>query len=142
MHPDYFGRGLFSSLTYEGMRRLPELGRVDRIEGPTHVNNYPVQRGLPETRMADYRARGTLFTAGSRIRHDQAYYAIPFNRPPIATKEAEYVNLALRSGHISGDGDFTKRCHGLLESLLGAPKVLLTTSCTHALEMAATSPGS
>jgi ribosomal protein S18 acetylase RimI-like enzyme len=45
VHPDYFGRGLFSALTYEGMRRLPELGRVDRIEGPTHVNNYPVQRG-------------------------------------------------------------------------------------------------
>lgn len=63
-------------------------------------------------------------------------YAIPFNWPPTATKEAEYVNRALRSGHISGDGDFTKRCHGLLESLLGAPKVLLTTSCTHALEMA------
>jgi RimJ/RimL family protein N-acetyltransferase len=45
IHPDYFGRGLFSSLTYEGMRRLPELGRVDRIEGPTHVSNYPVHRG-------------------------------------------------------------------------------------------------
>ena len=45
VHPDYFGRGLFSALTYEGMRRLPEHGRVDRIEGPTHVNNYPVQRG-------------------------------------------------------------------------------------------------
>jgi dTDP-4-amino-4,6-dideoxygalactose transaminase len=64
-------------------------------------------------------------------------YAIPFNRPPVAAKAAEYVSLALRSGHISGDSDFTKRCHALLESLLGVPKVLLTTSCTHALEMAA-----
>jgi ribosomal protein S18 acetylase RimI-like enzyme len=45
IHPDYFGRGLFSALTYAGMRTLPELGKVDRIEGPTHVNNYPVHRG-------------------------------------------------------------------------------------------------
>ena len=63
-------------------------------------------------------------------------YAIPFNRPPMGAKELEYVTLALRSGHISGDSDFTKRCHAMLESLLGVPKVLLTTSCTHALEMA------
>jgi ribosomal protein S18 acetylase RimI-like enzyme len=43
--PDHFGRGLFSALTYEGMRRLPKLASTDRIEGPTHMNNYPVQRG-------------------------------------------------------------------------------------------------
>ena len=44
---------------------------------------------------------------------------------------------AIASGHISGDGPFTKRCQALLEAALGVPKVLLTTSCTHALEMAA-----
>ncbi len=38
---------------------------------------------------------------------------------------------------LPGDGEFTKKCHQLLEQVLGAPKVLLTTSCTHALEMAA-----
>jgi dTDP-4-amino-4,6-dideoxygalactose transaminase len=44
---------------------------------------------------------------------------------------------AVRSGHASGDGPYTKKCHALLEQLLGVPKVLLTTSCTHALDMAA-----
>jgi len=43
----------------------------------------------------------------------------------------------IASGHVSGDGPFTRRCHELLERALNVPKVLLTTSCTHALEMAA-----
>jgi len=62
---------------------------------------------------------------------------IPFNRPFLAGRELEYVAAAARNGRISGDGPFTKRCHELLESSLGAPRALLTTSCTHALEMAA-----
>jgi dTDP-4-amino-4,6-dideoxygalactose transaminase len=44
---------------------------------------------------------------------------------------------AIANGHASGDGPFTRRCHEILEHELGVPKVLLTTSCTHALEMAA-----
>jgi len=47
------------------------------------------------------------------------------------------MKKAIENGHISGDGEFTKKCHSLLESQLGCNKVLLTTSCTHALEMAA-----
>lgn len=47
------------------------------------------------------------------------------------------MKIALEKGHVSGDGPFTKQCSSLLERILGAPKVLLTTSCTHALEMAA-----
>lgn len=62
---------------------------------------------------------------------------IPFNRPVLMGQEAKYALQAIGDGHISGDGVFTKRCHALLEEILGAPKVLLTTSCTHALEMAA-----
>ncbi len=62
---------------------------------------------------------------------------IPFNRAALVGNEMEYISQALRAGHISGDGSFTKKCHELLESELGVPKVLLTTSCTHALEMAA-----
>jgi dTDP-4-amino-4,6-dideoxygalactose transaminase len=62
---------------------------------------------------------------------------IVFNRPMLAGRELEYVRQALDSGHISGDGPFTRRSSALLEQILGAPKVLLTTSCTHALEMAA-----
>lgn len=62
---------------------------------------------------------------------------IPFNRPSIVGKEMEYVAQSVTNGHISGDGPFTRRCHDLLERELDVRKALLTTSCTHALEMAA-----
>ena len=62
---------------------------------------------------------------------------VDFNRPVPIGKEREYVLEAMQSGHISGDGPFTKKCHALLQEALGVPQVLLTTSCTHALEMAA-----
>jgi dTDP-4-amino-4,6-dideoxygalactose transaminase len=64
-------------------------------------------------------------------------YAIPFNRPCLTGNEYRYIAEAIANGHASGDGPFTKRCHRLLESELGTMKALLTTSCTHALEMAA-----
>ncbi|MGA9117893.1 MAG: dTDP-4-amino-4,6-dideoxygalactose transaminase [Bacteroidota bacterium] len=63
--------------------------------------------------------------------------SIPFNRPALAGNELAYMQEAAQSGHLAGDGPFTKKCNTILEELLGAPKVLLTTSCTHALEMAA-----
>ena len=62
---------------------------------------------------------------------------ISFNRPTAVGKEFEYMQQALQADHISGDGSFTKKSHALLEQALGVPKVLLTTSCTHALEMSA-----
>ena len=62
---------------------------------------------------------------------------IDFNCPVPVGRELEYIAQALESGHISGDGPFTKKCHTLLEQELGVPKVLLTTSCTHALDMMA-----
>jgi len=62
---------------------------------------------------------------------------IDFNRPVVVGREMEYMAEAVASGHLSGDGPFTKKCHALLETELGIPKALLTTSCTHALEMAA-----
>ena len=64
-------------------------------------------------------------------------YRIPFNKPTIVGKEIEYILQSVHAGHISGDGPFTKQCHQILQSALGVPKALLTTSCTHALEMAA-----
>jgi dTDP-4-amino-4,6-dideoxygalactose transaminase len=64
-------------------------------------------------------------------------YAIPFNRPCLAGREEEYMRRAIASGHLSGDGEFTRACHAYLERSLGIPAALLTTSCTHALEMAA-----
>lgn len=63
--------------------------------------------------------------------------SIPFNRPSFEGNEQAYIIQAIANGHISGDGPFTHKCHALLEKVLGVPKVLLTTSCTHALEMAA-----
>ncbi|MEZ0396486.1 MAG: dTDP-4-amino-4,6-dideoxygalactose transaminase [Anaerolineales bacterium] len=62
---------------------------------------------------------------------------IDFNRPVPVGREMEYVAEAIRSGHHSGDGPFTKKVAALLEAELGVPRVLLTTSCTHALEMMA-----
>ncbi len=62
---------------------------------------------------------------------------VDFNRPAPIGKELEYIAQAIASGHISGDGQFTKKVHALLEQELGVRKALLTTSCTHALEMMA-----
>jgi dTDP-4-amino-4,6-dideoxygalactose transaminase len=62
---------------------------------------------------------------------------VPFNRPYLTGREIDYVRRSLESGHLSGDGPFTERCQDLLRETLGVHKVLLTTSCTHALEMAA-----
>jgi len=64
-------------------------------------------------------------------------YAIPFNRPGVVGAEFRYMADALQRGHISGDGHYTRLCSQLLEQVLGVRKVLLTTSGTHALEMAA-----
>jgi|SRR5450631_379071 dTDP-4-amino-4,6-dideoxygalactose transaminase len=62
---------------------------------------------------------------------------IPFNRPTHTPLVDEYAIQALHSGHLSGDGSFTLRCHQLLSDLLGGAAVLLTTSGTHALELTA-----
>jgi dTDP-4-amino-4,6-dideoxygalactose transaminase len=64
-------------------------------------------------------------------------YKIPFNRPTLVGKELYYISQTILNGHSAGDGTYTKKCHTFLEQLLGARKVLLTTSCTHALEMSA-----
>jgi dTDP-4-amino-4,6-dideoxygalactose transaminase len=60
-----------------------------------------------------------------------------FNKPYAVGKEFEYIQAAIKAAHLSGDGQFTKRCQGWLESKLGSRKALLTHSCTAALEMAA-----
>jgi len=62
---------------------------------------------------------------------------IPFNKPYLTGKETKYIEEAVASGKISGDGIFTKKCHAFFEEKYGFKKCLLTTSCTDALEMAA-----
>jgi dTDP-4-amino-4,6-dideoxygalactose transaminase len=62
---------------------------------------------------------------------------IPFNKPFIAGKELYYIAQAVTEGNLGGDGRFTRACSVLLEERFGIPKVLLTPSCTAALELAA-----
>lgn len=62
---------------------------------------------------------------------------IPFNKPYFTGKETTYIEQAVKSGKISGDGTFTKKCQSFFEKEYGFKKALLTTSCTDALEMAA-----
>ena len=62
---------------------------------------------------------------------------IPFNRPAVVGREYEYIKAAVESRHLSGNGEFTRRCHAWLESHIGCRRALLTHSCTAALEMMA-----
>jgi dTDP-4-amino-4,6-dideoxygalactose transaminase len=63
--------------------------------------------------------------------------SIPFNKPSLTGRELQYAAEAILNLHTSADGPFTKRCQELLEATMGGAKVLLTSSCTDALEMAA-----
>lgn len=60
---------------------------------------------------------------------------IPFNRPPIIGSELQYIKEAIDSGKLCGDGDFTRKCNSFLQDKFKAQKVLLTSSCTSALDM-------
>ena len=63
---------------------------------------------------------------------------VPFNVPPYIGKEQEYIKEAIQNNQkLCGDGPFTKKCNAWFEEKFETPKALLTTSCTHALEMAA-----
>ena len=62
---------------------------------------------------------------------------IKFNVPPFVGGELDYINQAIASGKICGDGEFTKRCSKWIEERTGVTRALLTTSCSHSLEMAA-----
>jgi dTDP-4-amino-4,6-dideoxygalactose transaminase len=62
---------------------------------------------------------------------------IPFNKPFIVGKELYYMAQAMTSGRLAGDGEFTQKCSRLLEERFGISQVLMTPSCTAALEMAA-----
>jgi dTDP-4-amino-4,6-dideoxygalactose transaminase len=63
--------------------------------------------------------------------------AIPFNRSSLQGQEIDHMSQSVSIGQIAGDQSYSRKCQALLEQVLGAPKVLLTTSCTHALELAA-----
>ncbi|MBW5444638.1 dTDP-4-amino-4,6-dideoxygalactose transaminase [Cohnella sp. CFH 77786] len=62
---------------------------------------------------------------------------IPFNKPAVTGKEITFIREAMKANRLAGDGPFSLRCSQWLERTTGTRKALLTTSCTHALEMAA-----
>lgn len=62
---------------------------------------------------------------------------IPFNKPFVTGKELEYIQQAICNTHLSGNGEFTQKCHAWFQSEIGCCKAFLTDSCTAALEMAA-----
>lgn len=66
---------------------------------------------------------------------DKQTELIEFNKPVLVGRENEYMAQAIQAAKFSGDGPFTHKASALLEQSLGVPKVLLTSSCTHALEM-------
>ena len=89
-------------------------------------------RGLAEL-YASWRVRYPLPRVSARA----SDVRVPFNRASVVGRELEHVAAVARSGALAGDHEFTERCQQMLESALGARHALLTTSCTHALEMAA-----
>jgi len=64
-------------------------------------------------------------------------YTIPFNRSSLQGRELEHIAETMNIGQIAGGQTYSKRCQELLEQVLGVPKAMVTTSCTHALEMSA-----
>jgi len=64
-------------------------------------------------------------------------YSIPFNQSSLAGRELEHISRTMTIGQIAGDQTFSKQCQALLEQTLGVKRALVTTSCTHALEMSA-----
>jgi dTDP-4-amino-4,6-dideoxygalactose transaminase len=64
-------------------------------------------------------------------------YRIPFNRATLTGAELQYITDAVARAHLAGDGEFTRRCSEVLQQQQGGVRVLLTSSCTHALEMCA-----
>lgn len=97
---------------------------------PTRKNSPPPS--------SSHSARTPASPAGKN--HPEIQHAkpeVPFSRVSLAGNEMRYMAEAVRNGHCSGDGPFTRKCQDLLETELGVSAALLTTSCTHALEMSA-----
>jgi dTDP-4-amino-4,6-dideoxygalactose transaminase len=98
--------------------------------------------GLSHRGARDSSPRGEVATesAGqvvSLVPEPARFQRIPFNRPSLCGSEMSYMAQAVANGQISGGGRFTSECEQLISDVLGAGRVFLTTSCTHALEMCA-----
>ena len=120
-------------------QRRDEAPRRTRAahRGPDARRQHSGAARLRRARLARRRRPPRLPPLVEPLNRPGSPYAIPFNRPCLAGREEEYMRRAVASGHLSGDGEFTRACHSILEKSLGVSAALLTTSCTHALEMAA-----
>lgn len=78
-----------------------------------------------------------IFPVKEKYNNKKGVKMIEFNVPPCTGREIDYIKQAVQSHKICGDGRFTKKCDEWLKKKTGAKEALLTTSCTHALEMAA-----
>src|SRR5439155_5875601 len=83
------------------------------------------------------RGRHHAVSVDGQLSPVKSSHKVPFNRPLVTGSEYDYIKAAVDSGHLSGNGPFTKRCEQWIESKTGCRKALLTHSCTAALEMAA-----
>lgn len=144
---DTFSEGevVNEQLSYR-FRRNGQMGNGNVGNGTAHGSDHsatasPMPKAtddLPNARHNGSVSNATARTNGANgPQRVNGVEPIAFNVPTLAGKEMSYMAQALEKHHLSGDGDFTKACHRLLEETLNVPKVLLTTSCTHALEMAA-----
>ncbi len=131
-HTEAVGQVVNEQLAYHFRRN----GSATTVPGiPTTIDSYPNHyQPSPRAHEVVDQGRWPAFTEPNARKSTAP---IAFNVPTLAGKELNYLHQAIQNRHISGDGPFTKACHKLLEETLGVPKVLLTTSCTHALEMAA-----
>jgi dTDP-4-amino-4,6-dideoxygalactose transaminase len=105
---------------------------------PAPQSLLPTSQGtLPSHTRRVSTAPGVVLTPPNSWRAHELERRVPFNRPLLAGREFEYMSAAIAAGHISGDGQFTSRCNEILRRLIGSHEAFLTTSCTHALELAA-----
>ena len=123
----FFDNGYFTDLLKRTDRR-PRRLQLPALDGDE-------RRAV--ARVLDRRPRGLSMSQTKLAKPHSMAYRIPFNRPTRTDLDLDYIRQALDSGKLAGDGPFTRRCQALLEKMLGAPRALLTTSCTDAIEMSA-----
>lgn len=73
----------------------------------------------------------------SQLKRMEPSHQIPFNQSSLQGRELEHIFQTMTIGQIAGDQTYSKKCHAVLEQTLGVPRAMVTTSCTHALELCA-----
>jgi dTDP-4-amino-4,6-dideoxygalactose transaminase len=135
-----FGRFAPPTGTWRGSRLSAACSRAVSAKGaPLGAGHHPrEQRGRAASlsKMWIPDRGGSALVSQMVSKAALARIRIPLNRPSLAGRELAYIRDAVRRGQISGDGYYTRQASAWLEQYLGLPKILLTPSCTHALEMA------